>query len=207
MTRDYKGAAKKKSAAPVTAGGVLSFVAGLSVGLLVAYGVYLHGKRPDPARGQLQELAPADAVSIEPPRREPDAAAVPTPTFDFYQILPSREVNVSEWIAEDSAGSGAAVPAAPPAETGASDAPQLIQVGSFETFEAADQTKAQLAMIGIGADIQRVVINGQDVRHRVRIGPFTDPARFEETRQRLAQHGLKYMVLKLGDRGAAAPDG
>lgn len=205
MTRDYKGIGKKKATAAVTLGGVLSFLSGLSLGLLIAYGVYLYGKRPAPGGGQLQDLAPADAGPVELPGPAVDRQSVPAPKFDFYRILPSREVNISEWIADE--GADAAAPSGSPAPAASeSDAMHLIQVGSFETFEAADQTKAQLALIGISADIQRVVINGQDVRHRVRIGPFSDRLKFEEARQRLTEHGMNFMVLKLGGGGVAKPE-
>jgi len=95
---------------------------------------------------------------------------------------------MSEWEA-DSPAAGIEDPSA--------DKLFILQVGSFKTTEAADQIKAQLALLGIEANVQRVVINGQDVVHRVRIGPFKDKKTFEDTRQRLIANDLDFVVLKL----------
>ena len=70
-------------------------------------------------------------------------------------------------------------------------------MGSFEQYEAADEVKAQLALLGINADIQRVVINGRDIRHRVRVGPYKDPAKLQEIRDRLLANNFDFMLLKL----------
>ena len=51
--------------------------------------------------------------------------------------------------------------------------------------------------MGVTADIQRVVINGQDVRHRVRIGPYEDPHKLQEAKDRLLANDLDFMLLKL----------
>jgi cell division protein FtsN len=195
MPRDYKNApGEKPSKAGAAGDSFLSFFSGLSVGLLIAFAIFLY-----------QYLAPALKEPVEPSppvpaRTEPgakaDSAEPPAPTFDFYTILPNREVNLSEWV------ESAPQAAAPTAE----DAGLLIlQVGSFKTFEAADQIKAELALIGIDADIQRVVINGQDVLHRVRIGPFRDAAALEKSRQTLAANKLDFLLLRLEEEDAPSP--
>ena len=185
MPRDYRKAPAKRGAG-TTGDGFLSFISGLSVGLLVAFAIFLY-----------QYLAPVMKASEEPvspvparakPPAEPVKAKVPEPTFDFYQILPSREVSLSEWVEEAPQESAPA-----PNEKGLF----ILQVGSFKTFEAADQTKAELALIGIDANIQRVVINGQDIRHRVRIGPYSDPAELEKARHSLLENKLNFMLLRL----------
>ena len=51
--------------------------------------------------------------------------------------------------------------------------------------------------MGVTADIQRVVINGQDVRHRVRIGPYKDSNQLQQTKNRLLANDLDFMLLKL----------
>ena len=99
-----------------------------------------------------------------------------------------REINISEWIAENQDKDKPL-----PDESSL----YVFQVGSFKDYESADQVKAQLALIGIKADIQRVVINGQDSRHRVRIGPYKDQKILKDIRQRLNSNGLDYMLLKL----------
>lgn len=194
--RDYKHAKKTEA----RGGGMLPFAAGLSVGLLVAFGVFMYSYLQPQGP---QRPAPNPAVTATPPKKTPEAterADVPEPTFDFYKILPNREVNLSEWVEEEPAKAGA-----PPAETAAAPAQPglyILQVGSFKTYDAADQLKAELALVGIDADIQRVVIDGQEVLHRVRIGPFRDPARLEEARRQLVAHDMDFMVLRLKEEEA-----
>ena len=73
----------------------------------------------------------------------------------------------------------------------------ILQVGSFKQIKAADQVMAQIAIVGVTADIQRVVINGQDSLYRVRVGPFTDQQKLNEARSRLQQNNIKFILLKL----------
>ncbi|MBI1731649.1 MAG: SPOR domain-containing protein [Gammaproteobacteria bacterium] len=192
MAQDYKHVRRASGGKRVQGTGVaLPFLAGLSIGLLAAFALYLYyyqglftGEAPRitvrNAAGRPDIPAPQPAPE---PRPEP-----PPPTFDFYRILPSQEVSMSEWEAEAPAN-GEVDPSG--------DRLFVLQVGSFKTAEAADQTKAEVALIGIEADVQRVVINGQDVLHRVRIGPFKDKQAFQETRQRLISNDLDFVVLKL----------
>ena len=194
MAQDYKHVSRAK-AADRKSSALLPFMAGLSIGLLAAFAVFLYhyqsllqGEAPsitvrNSARGPgattpIPSTGPAPGTTVEPP----------APTFDFYQILPNREVSMSEWEAETPAA-GVVDPSA--------DKLFILQVGSFKTAEAADQIKARLALIGIEADVQRVVINGQDVLHRVRIGPFKSKQTFEDTRQRLIANDLDFVVLNL----------
>ena len=192
MAQDYKHVSRAKGpgAKAGKSSAVLPFLAGLSIGLLIAFAVFLYhyqgllrGEAPQISVHNAVQPAGTDAQSEAP---EP-AAEPPAPTFDFYQILPNREVSMSEW--EETPAADAVDPSA--------DRLFILQVGSFKTTEAADQIKAKLALIGIEADVQRVVINGQDVVHRVRIGPFKSRQTFEETRQRLIANDLDFVVLNL----------
>ena len=200
MARDYKNAGKKKAAKTGRSAFVsqaLTFATGLCIGLFVALYIYLNPQGGFGFPGSSKPTTPAPQAGSEKKAASPAPTNVPAPKFDFYKILPNREVNISEWVAEDR-DSGPK----PESEPGL----YVLQVGSYKTFDAADEATATLALLGIDADIQRVVINGQDVRHRVRIGPFSDPAKFDEVRQRLKQNGMSFMVLKLKvDEAKKAP--
>jgi len=167
----------------------MPFIAGLVIGLFVAFIVYLKehqggiqiDKTPEVVIQNINKPIPETDIAEEP--------GVPEPQFDFYQILPNMEVNVSEWEAEEEKQSE-------PIATDDSGV-YILQVGSFEQYEAADEVKAKLALLGVSADIQRVVINGKDIRHRVRVGPYKDPAKLQEARDRLLANNLDFMLLKL----------
>ena len=189
MPKDYKNIKSKKTS---KSGGKFnqfkSFFAGLTVGLCVAVIVYFY--QHDPGQ-QTQIIQPR--VTVENPEPEPSQSDDnPPPSFDFYQILPNMEVNVSEWEAEDDEV------IKEQAETSAEKSGiYILQIGSFKQYDAADEIKAKLALMGISADIQRVVINGKDIRHRVRIGPYRDSEKLSMVRQQLTENNLNFMLLKL----------
>lgn len=189
MPKDYKNIKPREKKSGSGISHVLSMLTGLSLGLLVALYIYYLVPRAnlkDTNKQQVQ-VQPQKSVA-ETPAKKKQAQALPEPKFDFYKILPNREINISEWIADNQEK-----------DKPIDDSPGLyvFQVGSFKDYESADQVKAQLAIIGIQAEIQRVVINGQDSRHRVRIGPYKDPKMLEDISRRLNSNGLEYMLLKL----------
>jgi cell division protein FtsN len=75
----------------------------------------------------------------------------------------------------------------------------VLQVGSFQRFEEADKAKATLALHGIVADIQKVVINNGDTWYRVRIGPFKDLKAVQAMRAKLTASGMDFMLLRIKD--------
>lgn len=190
MTRDYKKkVVRKKSTGPTLFQSVMPFITGLVIGLFIALIVYLK-------EHQAMRTVETPKVVIEDKNKAPETSVtqanteekIPEPKFDFYQILPNMEVNVSEWVADDDKESQT---------TGSKPGVYVLQVGSFEQYEAADELKAKLALLGINAEIQRVVINGRDVRHRVRIGPYSDPSKLQKAKDLLMANNLDFMLLKL----------
>jgi cell division protein FtsN len=196
MPRDYKDAANNKRGSGGLFSGAMPFMTGLSIGLLVAFVVFLvqsdqayipFWSKPAGVNDRPAPAADRPAPPAEPPADE--MAALPVPKFDFYNILPNKEINISEWEAEEQP----AQQPLPPDEQGV----YILQVGSFKQLEAADQVKAQLALLGVMAEIQRVVINGQDTIYRVRAGPYTETGKLNQERQRLLDNNLEFMLLKL----------
>ena len=192
MTHDYKNNVVKKNTgnSDVYTGMLGPFLAGLLAGLFVAVIVYLNehdSGNGDLASPELVIENKPEKIAVAESETEPDDQ-VPEPRFDFYQILPNMEVNVSEWETDTQKESEVLQD-----ESGV----YILQVGSFEQHDAADELKAKLALLGIQAEIQRVVINGRDIRHRVRVGPYKDLEKLQETRDRLLANNLDYMLLKL----------
>lgn len=185
MPRDYKHVTSKKPAKKLSFNWS-SFVLGLGIGLGLTLAVYLAEDLPS-----LSAFVIAQKQKSENPAPEVPVAreTLPEPTFDFYKILPNMEVNVSEYETEEETSI--------PDETSDVPATYILQVGSFKKFEAADEVKAKLALLGVKADIQRVVINGQDVYHRVRVGPYKNTGNLEEVQQRLLSNNLDFKILKL----------
>jgi hypothetical protein len=193
MTRkDYKNATRTAAKPRERQGSWVSFVSGLALGLLFALAVYLwSGSLPPP----VSLIGMWDSGSIDQPEFEdPDFTSdtsheLPRPKFDFYKILPEMEVPVPQW--ELSSNNG---------DRGTSLAPGMyvLQVGSFRQFDEADRAKATLALRGISARIQRVVINGQDVWFRVHVGPFSDVADIRAMRVKLIENDMDFILLRIG---------
>jgi cell division protein FtsN len=220
-----------KAKPPAPLGSWVSFVTGLGLGLVVALAVYMwNAKSAAPPAPSTPVVAEAEA-RVEAPRvNEPpvvegtesveggDTAEAnlepPRPKFDFYKILPEMEVPVQDWEKEEkeqktekpeqsadknAEGDPSAVKEKPAsvAEKGA----YVLQIGSYKGFEEADQAKARLAMQGIAANIQRVVINGHDVWFRVHVGPVSNPNELRAMRLKLQEHKTDFIVLKIGGAG------
>jgi cell division protein FtsN len=188
MARDYKKRGGRTRHSGRASGGA-AFGMGILCGLGIAAAGYLWLERGETVlmeERQLRDLRPHS----EPSQGLDDVRAAPSaPKFDFYTILPEMEVSVPEW--ETSAATNTKT--TPVSAAGV----YVLQAGSFRRYEEADRVKARLALLGIESEIQRVVINGEDVWHRVRIGPFQDPKALEATRQMLAANGVDYMLLRL----------
>ncbi|MEX2480576.1 MAG: SPOR domain-containing protein [Gammaproteobacteria bacterium] len=201
--RDYKnstGRTRKPAPAP---GSWVSFISGLGVGLLVAFGVYLwsgHLRMPSTTPS-----APPAPLLREEPATEP-SAELPRPTFDFYKILPEMEVPIPDWqpdetgeVSPEDTPEQSAIAADSTAAAPLDQGTYLLQVGSFKAFEDADRVKATLALHGITASIQRVVINGQDVWYRVHIGPLSSEEEIRAIRVRLVENNMDSILLRIGD--------
>lgn len=193
LSKDYKGAASRpRKERAIMIGNILSFLSGLSIGLLLTLLVFLRYQSPEPAAGA------ANAGAPEEPSAQPPAEQRPQLTFDFYRILRDKEINISEWIAgEKPAKRTADQDGEPGRKKLKDDVAYVLQVGSFREFKAADRTKAELALLGIAADIQRVVANGRNIHHRVRLGPYKDADELNEIQRRLEDNNIEFILLEL----------
>lgn len=166
-------------------------VFGLSLGLIVALGVYVAGPR---APGAF-DLAPATDAASAPPatastKPAPPAAAERSQTrFEFYEILPEFEVVIPEGqrapLRRDTA------PRSDTSEPGR----YILQAGSFSSVADADRLQANLALLGIESRIQRVTIDA-DVYHRVRIGPIGNVDELNRIRRQLAAADIEPLLMK-----------
>ena len=124
------------------------------------------------------------------------------PNFDFYQVLPEKEVVIpdAELSAKAKAEALAKAQQAPGSVAPASSAAgrYLLQVGSFPSADQADATKARLALQGFVANVQPVVIKGE-TWYRVRLGPYRDAGNLEKVKQQLAGAGIPAIALKEKD--------
>jgi cell division protein FtsN len=104
--------------------------------------------------------------------------------FDFFTLLPEREVIVPE--------------EQHPQEQSAASQEQyqfILQAGSFKTNADADRRRAELLLLGLEAKIEAVEANG-DTWHRVYVGPFTSRSKLSKARTTLISEGIETLLLK-----------
>lgn len=190
MARDYKHAARRAPRRPARgarAGANWAWLTGgLAAGLLAGYFGYLYLSGSTQHGGHGPQRPPPPAAPSPPGSRPPPET---TSRFDFYTLLPEMEVEISDEELDTS------ITKRPkPDEAG----PYILQAGSFRRFEEADNLKARLALLGIEARIQTVIINDGDTWYRVRIGPFDNLRDLKPVRAQLKRNHIDFMLLRLG---------
>ena len=216
MPRDYKTrvTAKNKKSLP----GYIWLLSGLAIGLFVAFIIYLD-KQPE----NNQDFGSAVQLELEKLKQQTKkknnattssiskapVTAKKEPKFNFYTILPELEVLIPE--------SETRPPPPPPASTSTSASasastgtsknktskPQhktkkqyILQVGSFQNLNDAKKLKANLAFLGLEADIQHVTVNKQ-AWHRVRTGPYRDKKQLYQKQNLLKQNDIPAISMEL----------
>lgn len=210
MAHDYKYAAKtsSKSSGGGSPPGWLWFLAGLSVGLFIAVLAYLsaqYSARNSAQHPGAQPRAQTECPEIRPPKpskpagaAHPAAAADPDKVkketqFEFYTILPEREIRVPEHeLHPEEQIPGETGPSGP----GGLKDNYILQAGSFRYMEDADQLKAALVLNGFDVEIQTVETGNEGTWYRVRLGPYRDLAMLHRIRADLRKSGFSPLVLK-----------
>ena len=179
------------------ASGWILFGSGVVVGAVLCAIVVLGGDAPSLRRhDQPQPNPQATAPQASAPGiADQSAKSTSKPTFDFYSVLPEKEVVIPD--AQLSAQAKAEQQKAAAANNAGASAGTgyLLQVGSFPSSADADSMKAKLALQGFTANVQPVNINGQ-TWHRVRLGPFASATDLEAAKQRLSSAGIHAIALK-----------
>lgn len=181
---------------------LLGVFIGLVIGVLLSFGVvWMLNKSPLPFQNKY-EGAPrsgnggtAEQTPAALPGKPGDKPAE-RQRFDFYNILEGKPAATPGAAAPVPAARPQA-PAAPAAE--AKPAPVeifFLQVGSFQKAADADNLKAKLALTGLDASVQEVVIPDKGTMHRVRVGPYRDVDEMNRARALLTHSGLQGSVIK-----------
>ncbi|TWI13629.1 SPOR domain-containing protein [Aerolutibacter ruishenii] len=84
---------------------------------------------------------------------------------------------------------------AKPTATG-DDTRYLLQAGAFQASGQAEELKAKIAMLGLGARVEAAQIKGQTV-YRVRMGPYGTASELAEAKRKLSAGGLTAMAIKV----------
>jgi cell division protein FtsN len=177
--------------------GWASMFTGLIIGLAVALYVYITDPTPPaiPLVTMPQNTAqPASAI----PETVEAVEVTPEPgiTFDFYDMLPNLGVEVYEDERQP-------VLAKPPARASkptrvSKPGIYILQAGSFSHIDDANRRKAQIALLGVRADIKRGLANKRTV-YRVYTDPMEDPADVNRVSQKLQQANIEILLKRVSD--------
>jgi len=144
-----------------------------------------------------QRRALSSDIASEAEDKQEEVAA-PKPGFDFYSILPEREVVMPKeedrghliQLQKSTVEKPTSTAATAPAEN------WYLQAGSFREQTRADALKTKLLGLGFKCEIQKVSIDNTDVFYRVRVGPFTDHVALDKSRNKLREMGFETQTVK-----------
>jgi cell division protein FtsN len=181
MARSAPNKSRRSGGSPVFTGVLI----GVSVGAVLAVGValWVTGNNPFKSAPSSPEATPTSPAAVEvAPSATPETVATPetAPSFDFYKVLP---------------GDAPSELPQPPATTRAVTL-YYLQAGAFQNADDADNLKAQLAMLGVEAEIQTTEVADKGMFHRVRVGPFHVIHEVDSTRSLLTQNNIPSTLVK-----------
>jgi cell division protein FtsN len=186
-SRDYKTHHRRS----LDAGRLREFGAGALVGIVAASAlfIYMSGRHGSAAHEAAEAPRPEPRRSATADSDPPAAAS--TEKYDFYEMLPNFEVVVPEKDKDVKRDLPAAAPVERPGV-------YVLQAGSYRNQADAERVRAQLALQGIDAKVQRVAVDA-DVWHRVRIGPITQLEELNKLRKQLHAAEVDALVIRVGD--------
>ena len=185
---------------------------GVALGAIGSVAVLYGGKIPTLRGGKNLPQPNPEAVAPKESEKalaDETAKAAPKNNYDFYSVLPEKEVVIpdSELSAKakaeqqrakqraqaNPADNGAAPPAAttPPASGGR----YMLQVTATSDAGAADALKAKLALLGFTAKVYTSTVDGKTL-HRVRLGPFATASETEASKRALAESSISAIPVK-----------
>jgi len=217
MSRDMKPRRNTAAASRKKSGGgtLLGLFIGLVIGVLSAAGVvwyifktpapFTNKGQPSPLPPAVQPAAPAAAAApAEAPMTLPGKPGDPIPPagekprFDFYKILPGTSETTADPKQTEPKPTDAAkgkVEKDKNEKELALKEPVYLQTGSYLNAADADGQKAKLAMMGVEASVQQVMLQDR-VWYRVRLGPFRKVEELNAMRADLSRQGVEANVVK-----------
>jgi cell division protein FtsN len=214
MPSDYKSRLDKKKSNKSMPGFVW-LLSGLAIGLFVAFIVYLDkqpendsdfGSAVQRELDQLKQKAQQDKSKTGSPATTTTKATSKSgdpqkkkQKFNFYTLLPDMEVLIPEDETRPPKTASEKSSSAEQASGQAAikdDHRYILQVGSFQNRGDAEKLKANLAFLGVHAEVQSVSINAQRW-HRVRTGPYHNRQELYHNKKLLKDNHIDSIPVEL----------
>lgn len=155
-------------------------------------------RRAEQARAQQTATAAARPNAMPTPVRDPaiasnsDASSRPATAS---ASTPSAVTDTPRAAATPGPSIASAAPTTTPAPIG-TDTRYLLQAGAFQASGQAEELKAKIAMLGLGARVESAQIQGKTI-YRVRMGPYGTASDLSEAKRKLASSGMPGMAIKV----------
>lgn len=173
----------------------------------------LPGKEVPMSDAELAASERAEARQAQLPKPQPEPEK-PTVEKDTAPALP-KPVDTAVAASTEPSPASSATAKAPTAEAtpakATSDAPTasatasapaddgtryLLQAGAFQASGQAEEMKAKIAMLGLGARVESASIGGKTV-YRVRMGPYGTASDLADAKRKLSSGGLAALAIKV----------
>jgi cell division protein FtsN len=167
------------------------FIAGIICSVL-AYSTII-SKHPE----REAKLAESKAVAAKEKAQQDRKNVTSNTKFDFFTVLPEREVIVTEEPRSASRPTSAVTQADKPRadRLDISGERYILQAGSFRQGADADRRRAQILLLGLDAKVESVEANG-DRWHRVYVGPFQSHNTLTDARSKLISESIDTLVIR-----------
>ena len=192
MPADYKGRGNGREKQPLP--GFVWLLAGLSIGLFVAFLVYLD-KQPNVSANfgaaiqkELKKIKQNNSSSSnDDTEKNENSSGSEERKFDFYKILPELQVFIpdSETQPPEKARNDPSV----------AGKKYILQAGSFKNRNDAEKLKANLTLLSFEPHIQNVTVNGT-VWHRVRTGPYSQSNDLYDKIEQLRENNINAIPME-----------
>lgn len=171
------------------------FFSGLMSGVIVSIAAYLAVMKLE--EGVIEEAQAAQS-GTEPENQ---------PTFSFYEVLSQAEVpvnvpapaNTATAAANNSPAPARVETAAAPVQTAAVDARSdlwLLQAGSFQNRQDAENQRARIILLNLNANITEGIVGGR-THYRVQVGPFAGRQNADAARNLLTSNDIESIFLRV----------
>ncbi len=204
MARDYKHrvySQRKRKNTTVSRGRYI--LVGLLVGLFIMFLLYLRQS----AETDLSKDGQNSGFVVQKPlenkggsKKKVDAEDKDAPEFQFYTILPEKEVSTPVPVVESPItlpqieppnDTQTIQPKPDPAKTGQ----YFLQAGSFRNRRDAEVLKGRISLMGLDVKIEEAVINTVKWK-RVKVGPLNTMTEVQEVLARLHNNNIDAMGPK-----------
>jgi len=195
MARDFKNRTSKPKRKPIAEREADANRSGLFKGLF--FGVLIGASASSAWFLSRPTAVPTDCPAASSAQECPEQALPFDPaeikTYDYYHLLPGLEVVVPEEAPARPNQPARPRPAPNPAAT------YMLQVGSFTNSVDAERRKAELAFLGLLANVHTAAIDANTTYYRLRMGPFKGGKPLSDAQALLDSNNIEALLIRVSD--------